>query len=575
MSKTRLKLIIWLFLGFCCAVIGLATVSVSSRLLAFFQRGADPATALNIVPNVVPDIGVKLTLLPEQGDVGRMIDNYTREQLAQAYMRAWLEWNLAYARGDARGLPTAFTGPALLAARATIESAVDQGLMVTQVDLAHRLQMTFYSIDGSVATLTDLGSNEVRLIRDRTGALIYTGETQATYAAVLVFEDGRWRVRQLTRTTLEALDGTNKVLGQPQPAAAMVSVRGTDLVLDGKPYAIAGINYYPQATPWELFWPNYTPALIERDLVRMRSLGLNTVRIFIPYEQFGGRDVRPDLLDRLGDFLDRAHANQLKVIVTLFDFRGDYNPLLWPQSDRHLETILTRFMDHPAILAWDLKNEPDLDYKRVGRETVDLWLAHSLRLARTYDPHHLITIGWSSAEVATTFGQALDLISFHDYLPPQGLLARYAQLRTALPGRPIILGEYGLPTWNSPFFPNGHTEAEQANYYADVLSALHTTDAAGSLAWTLYDYGRVPASVAGSWPWQTGPQQQLGLLHANGTPKPAAALLRPGADLAVAPLPWWARFLKPFWLFLGFLVLLGGRVAWRLVRRRRMGKGWI
>lgn len=203
---------------------------------------------------------------------------------------------------------------------------------------------------------------------------------------------------------------------------------------------------------------------------------------------------------------------------------------------------------------------------------IDLWLAHSLRLARRYDPQHLITIGWSSAEAATQFGQALDLISFHDYLPPAGLTIRYAGLRSAIPGRPIILGEYGLPTWNSPFFPHGHSEAEQAQYYAEVLQAMRTTDTAGSLAWTLYDFTRVPSSVAGLWPWQTGPQRQLGLLHANGTPKPAAALLRPGAALTQASLPPWARFLKPFWLSLMSVLLIGTAVAWRTVpswRRRR------
>ena len=162
----------------------------------------------------------------------------------------------------------------------------------------------------------------------------------------------------------------------------------------------------------------------------------------------------------------------------------------------------------------------------------------------------------------------VDLVSFHFFTPAADLREQYTALRAAVPDRPILMSEFGLPTWNSPFFPNGHTEAEQATYYADLLGALRATDSAGAIAWTLYDFSYVPRQVAGSMPWRVGPERQLGGIRADGARKPAAALLAPGAALDAPPVPGWARFLKPFWLLVFAVVGIGVLLSARLVVRR-------
>ena len=270
------------------------------------------------------------------------------------------------------------------------------------------------------------------------------------------------------------------------------------------------------------------------------------------------------------DLLDRAEAQNLKLIVTLFDFRGDYSLLHWADADRQLATLLTRFAGHPAILAWDLKNEPDLDDRRVGTQIVDAWLTHIAGLAHSYDPNHLLTIGWSSPAAAQRLVQQVDLVQFHYYATAESFTAAYVALRQAAPNKLLLLGEFGLPTWNS-VFPNGHTEAEQAAYYAELLYRLRSLDpSTGHLAWTLYDFASVPATVAGRWPWQTGPQRHLGIIRIDGSEKPAAALLAPEANLSILPVPGWARWLKPFWLLAAGGALTGTvLVAHWLWRRRR------
>ena len=309
--------------------------------------------------------------------------------------------------------------------------------------------------------------------------------------------------------------------------AGFVRARGTELSLAGEPFYVRGINYYPKDTPWDQFWPNYDPLTTEKDFALIRSLGLNTVRVFIPYDQFGGASVEPAMLERLADLLLRARRNDLKVIITLFDFRTDYKPILWPEADRHLETLLTRFAEEPAILAWDLKNEPDRDYSTNGSDMVNAWLAHTARFARRFDPYHLITIGWSSATTATQLTENVDLVSFHHFQKAEELAILYPTLRQIAAEKPLLLAEFGLSSWFSLIYPFAPTENDQAAYYTDILNVIDNTDHAGYLAWTLYDFSYVPPIVAGRLPWQIEKQKHFGVIRLDGEPKPAATLLAP------------------------------------------------
>ncbi len=565
MRTTQLKLIILVCLLGLALALALFIVGGAANLLAYFERGAEPASALNIVPNVPPNLHVALAWDADDPAVGRTMEPYVRSQIESAYIRAWLQWNLSYLKGRPHGLSTYFTGPALAETEAAVERITDAGLRVEQADLVHRLKLHFYSADGVMVAFSDQDTHVAQVIRQRAGGVVAAEESHADYAVVMLLEDGHWRIRHWVRRSTSERAATQA----QAPCSDCVGLAGTALRRKGEPFQLTGINYYPQATPWAEFWPTYNTAVIDRDLTRIKALGLNTIRIFVPYEQFGGPSLEPIMLDRLADLLDRAQAQDLKVIVTLFDFRGDYSLLHWPDADRHLEGLLRRFARHPAILAWDLKNEPDLDDDLAGAPVIDTWLAHLIDQVHGYDPELLVTIGWSSPEAARRLARQVDLVQFHFYAPANEFAARYAALRAVAPNRPILLGEFGLPTWNS-IWPHGHTEAEQARYYADLLTALRTTDSVGAMAWTLYDFAHVPAQVAGRWPWQTGPQRHMGLIRLDGSAKPAAALLAPNASLNVPAVPDWARWLKPFWLMLiGIAMATPALVWWGLLSLRR------
>ncbi|KAJ2387751.1 hypothetical protein H4S02_003209 [Coemansia sp. RSA 2611] len=74
----------------------------------------------------------------------------------------------------------------------------------------------------------------------------------------------------------------------------------------------------------------------------------------------------------------------------------------WYRS--HIERVVsrvntvsgTRYSDDPAILAWELMNEPQIVQGPAGEKQVARWIDDSARLISELDPHHLITTGAES-----------------------------------------------------------------------------------------------------------------------------------------------------------------------------------
>ncbi|HNP74670.1 MAG TPA: hypothetical protein PKK15_26350, partial [Kouleothrix sp.] len=199
MAKQRAKLLIWIVLLACATSAAWGAVRGATELLAYFERGADPASALNIVPNVAPDLHNRLAWDADDADTARPIDAFTRSQIEVAYQRAWLQWNLSYIKGEPYGLKTYFTGPALAAAGDAVRASAAGQLRVEQIDTDHQLQLHFYSANGSIAAFTDHGALVAQVIRDASGTVVYAGETRADYDVVMIIEDGAWHVRHWLR----------------------------------------------------------------------------------------------------------------------------------------------------------------------------------------------------------------------------------------------------------------------------------------------------------------------------------------------------------------------------------------
>lgn len=150
---------------------------------------------------------------------------------------------------------------------------------------------------------------------------------------------------------------------QPPARPEYVQVQDGTLRWRGQLWKAHGVNYLPAtgiALPHDYFehWigrGGYDPEVIQRDLERIRAMGLNSVSVFIYYRSLNG--------GHLLDFLRRCERLGLRVNLSLrpgtpMDFR-------WNEIRALIEYF--RLAQHDNILAYDLAWEPshyDHHYQR-------------------------------------------------------------------------------------------------------------------------------------------------------------------------------------------------------------------
>lgn len=565
MSKGKVKLGIAIGMGLGILILGVVGLRKLFAFEASFRQGADVNTALSLVEEIKPESNAELMWQPDDPNTGRSLDPFTRDAITSDYLHAWRTIREAYLlEREQANLKTYFTGSAYEHTLRAVQDAVAEGWLVRQKSYNHHLKLHFFSTNRSIVSFTDENFTLVRQVRELNGGnLISTTEEQLTAEVVMFFNEGYWQIRHLQVSETR--------LPEPlEPLAAsdyFVRTRDNQFVYRDQLFKLHGFNYYPQQTPWDEFWPEFDAQVIDNDMDLMRRLGSNTIRIFIPFHQFGYDPINAVYMERLEQFLDLAQDHNLFVIVTLFDRRTDYNIETWVETDAHLEQLIPQFVDHPAILAWDIKNEGDKDYETASRGDVIAWVEHVAHKIRSLDTNHLITAGWFDPQAVPDVAAYVDFLSFHYFNYVDALPGQIDALQTRYPDKPILLEEFGAHTrWG--LMLDAHSEQEQAYYYGSILKVVEEMDIAGSLAWTLYDFPDVLETLG-----KTGDsvENHLGLVRLDGSFKLAVEQFIPGGNLDVPPPTWVDRLRKPIYLA-AMAVGGGGGVfivfVWQVYRRR-------
>ena len=468
-----------------------------SSVYSYFNTGADRSKILHTKIKKIDQYIPKVTWLKD-GNQGREMNEQTLLEIENNYLDAWYVKNIAFNTNLKIGIDDYYTESARKNIYNTIAANKKQKITIERTTLRHNPNVILFSEDGQLVVLEDKNIIEYKKIFKDNKFVFETTEV-ATYKIILLLEDGFWRIRHLVKESVATYDD-----------------KTTTFPVDS--LNIKGINYYPQATPWNMFGDNFNIKIIEKDFKLIKQANLNTIRIFISYESFGKANVNENKLNKLEQVLDSAEKNNLKVVVTLFDFYGNYDVLDWTLNHRHVDIIVSRFKNHNAILAWDVKNEPNLDFDARGKRTVISWLEHIIMLIKSIDKNHAVTIGWSDTDSANILKDKLDFISFHYYEDKRFFEKKYEELKTIIPNKLIVLGEFGVSSYRGLWRPFGSSEVEQALYYKE-MQEIFTKSKVPFISWTLYDFDKIPKEVVGKLPWRRNAQEHYGFLNKNGEKK--------------------------------------------------------
>jgi endo-1,4-beta-mannosidase len=307
------------------------------------------------------------------------------------------------------------------------------------------------------------------------------------------------------------------------PARQLPTVPKSPAVPESMVRDLKEVNYYPAADGWTYMWSRFDPTAIDRDFARIRALEANTVRIIIQPSVFGFPTVRPLMADRLSEVIRLAARHSLRVHLTLFDFWSRYTDI--HGSKEWISSLLSRYRDDPRIAVVELQNEVNPQ----NPEAV-AWLTTMLPYLSTVLPGTLRTASTASVppEIFALFTHELknsppDFWDYHYYGPPGDAHPVLSRIKALAVSRPLFVGETGYSTDGTPGDQAAQEQAQAAYYWA-----VFTTAAALGLPtpapWILDDFspGAIPPS-----PMVDDPAQyDFGLFQLDGTPKPAAAVVR-------------------------------------------------
>jgi endo-1,4-beta-mannosidase len=339
-----------------------------------------------------------------------------------------------------------------------------------------------------------------------------------------------------------------------------VSISGNYFSVQGRRFIPIGAHWVPAKTGMQ--WPvRWNVAELEADFAKMRVLGFNTVRFDLLWAWFEPRpgSYHPEAFAQLDVFLRLAHQYGIYLHPTLF-IGGEVGEAFWdvpwrqgrhPHADPEMLRLQTdlaaefarRYREEPAILAWDLTDEPP--YWIVGRQTTDAMAINWTRLiagaVRRDDPARLLCVGTSMEDLnhgpfrPDNLAAEVDFFSVHPYsiytldrfpdpmLSERGTYAAAFQATLSLgAGRPAMIHEFG---------------ASAAQYSPDRIAAydrvtLYSGLAAGACGFLPWCYTDAAPELFHSAPYLRAPHEtQFGLTTWDRQDRPRGRELRDFARL--------------------------------------------
>jgi endo-1,4-beta-mannosidase len=350
-----------------------------------------------------------------------------------------------------------------------------------------------------------------------------------------------------------------------------------------------GVNYWPRrkAMYW---WSDFDSGEVDDEFAVIQDLGLNTVRIFLLWDDFQPTPGEVAHLDALTIVCDIAAAHHLGLDVTFFTghmsgpnwsprwllggnikptlrqivsagkvvsegYRNMYtDPVALDAERLMLRTVVRTLKDHPAIWMWNLGNEPDLFANPPTADAGRAWVRQMVSLIREIDDRHPITYGLHVADLAEqtnlraeTVYPETDVAVMHSY-PMYTPFARHpldpdyvpftCALTAALAGKRVLMEEFGGCTapkgqpsgelsWSLLGTPRRQFMASEEDLADFVQQSLHKLVEVGTTGALIWCFADYPEDL-----WDRPPcseywhERSFGLVRGDGSLKPHAQVLK-------------------------------------------------
>jgi len=219
---------------------------------------------------------------------------------------------------------------------------------------------------------------------------------------------------------------------------------------------VRGFNYQSAESIGHVeHWLHYDPAVTERDLDYAKRLQLNQVRVFVPYAAWV-RD-KEGLRKNLLHFVRAAHDRGIGVMPTMQYKFGEWKDrAAWANSREFVADLVATIGKEPGLEIWDVENEPEWCKLPPSPEN-RLRMEHAVYMAKVFhelDPATPVTIGATFAENMIEMGDAVDVLSFHNYSPTRAQIRasiETAKQYAAKVGKPLVNSEIGCIARANPY----------------------------------------------------------------------------------------------------------------------------
>lgn len=271
-----------------------------------------------------------------------------------------------------------------------------------------------------------------------------------TFLGLSPFQPQEMPLRHMSSHTLLVACAVALMWSSPL-AASIVSVRGTEIMVDGAPFIPVG-------------------AAGAARLAELKATGANVVRTY-------GEEP--------GEILDAAQRAGLKVIVGFwmehprrgFDYAN--RPAVEAQLGA-LRHMVERYRTHPALLAWGVGNEVETELSPDQAAPVWPAIEEAAKLVKTLDGSHpvmavLADTGTDKVEMLKRFAPSVDVLGLNAY--GDSVLTVIARARSQGWTGPIVVTEMGaLGQWQADKTPWGAalepSSTEKATRLRRYLAAL-------------------------------------------------------------------------------------------------------